>query len=87
MPIILTSTLLGALGLEYAWRYPALLVSPLLVVLPQFIAYTLSRQELFAVTLPWEPAPTWLGLHALVALAGVLVAIYLDRRREAAPTA
>ncbi len=82
LPIVLTSALLGALGLEYAWRYPALLVSPLLVVLPQFIAYTLSRQELFKVTLPWEPAPTWLGLHALVALAGMLVAIYLDRRRE-----
>ncbi len=87
LPIVLTSTLLGALGLEYAWRYPALLVSPLLVALPQVIAYTLSRQDLFKVTLPWEPAPTWLGLHALVALAGVLVAIYLDRRRENTPTA
>lgn len=82
LPIVLTSALLGALGLEYAWRYGALLVSPLLVVLPQIVAYTLSQNELFAVALPWEPARTWIGLHALVALAGVLVAIYLDRRRE-----
>ena len=81
LPIVMASALLGALGLEYAWRYPALIVSPLLVVLPPIIAYTLSRQELFAVALPWEPAPTWIGLHALVALAGMLVAIYLDRHR------
>lgn len=87
LPIVLTSTMLGALGLEYAWRYPALVVSPLLAVLPQFVAYTLSQQELFAVTLPWEPARAWIGLHALLALAGVLVAIYLDRRRENPPTA
>ncbi|CAN5761154.1 hypothetical protein BH24DEI2_BH24DEI2_14560 [soil metagenome] len=85
LPPVLASTLLGALGLEYAWRYPALVVSPLLAVLPPFIAYTLSRQTLFAVALPWEPAPTWLGLHALVALAGVLVAVYLDRRRAQRP--
>ena len=87
LPIVLTSALLGALGLEYAWRYPALVVSPLLVALPPFIAYTLSRQELFRVALPWEPAPTWIGLHALLALAGVLVAVYLDRRRENTPIA
>ena len=82
LPVILSSTLLGALGLEYAWRYPALLVSPLLVATPLFIVYTLSRQELFAVNLPWEPAGNWITLHLLVALAGMLVNIYIDRRRE-----
>jgi len=82
LPIILTSTLLAALGLEYAWRYPALIVSPLLAVIPQFIAATLSQQELFAVELPWDGARTWIGLHALIALGGVLAAVYLDRKRE-----
>lgn len=82
LPIIMASTLLAALGLEYAWRYPALVLSPLLVVAPQIIAYTLSRQDLFAVILPWEPARSWIVLHGLVALAGVLINLYWDRRRE-----
>ena len=87
LPILLSSTLLGALGLEYAWRYPALLVSPLLVVAPQLIALTLSRQSLFAVRLPWEPADAWVTLHGLVALAGMLVAVYIDRKRDQLETA
>ena len=82
LPIIMTSSLLAALGLEYAWRYPALIVSPLLAVAPFFIVFTLSQQELFAITLPWEPVGTWIALHTLVALAGVLINVYLDRRRE-----
>lgn len=82
LPIIMSSLLLAVLALEYAWRYPALILSPLLYVIPQFIAMRLSRNELFAVTLPWEPAQNWVGIHALTALGGVLVAVYLDRLRE-----
>jgi hypothetical protein len=82
LPILLSSNLLAVLGLEYAWRYPALIISPLLSIAPQVIAQQLSRSGIFEVTLPWEPASTWLGLHALTALAGTLVTIYLDRRME-----
>jgi hypothetical protein len=82
LPIVMSSLLLAVLALEYAWRYPALILSPLLFTIPQFIAMRLSRNELFAVTLPWEPAQSWVGIHALTALGGVLVAIYLDRLRE-----
>lgn len=82
LPIIMTSSLLAALGLEYAWRYPAIIVSPLLAVAPFLIVLALSQQELFAISLPWEPAGTWIALHALVALAGILINVFLDRRRE-----
>jgi hypothetical protein len=82
LPIVMSSLLLAVLALEYAWRYPALILSPLLFTIPQFIAMRLSRNELFAVTLPWEPAQSWVGIHALTALGGVLIAIYLDRVRE-----
>ncbi len=86
LPIIMSSLLLAVLALEYAWRYPALILSPLLFAVPQFIAMRLSRNELFAVALPWEPAQSWVGIHALTALGGVLIAIYLDRvRARAAP--
>ena len=82
LPFVMGSLLLAALGLEYAWRYPAIVVSPLLYALPQVLARRLSQSELFAVTLPWEPFGTWLWLHALVALAGTLLAVYLERQRE-----
>ncbi len=82
LPITLSSLLLAVLALEFSWRYPALILSPLLFIIPQVVALRLSKDELFAVTLPWEPANNWVGLHFLVAFAGVLVAIYLDRRRE-----
>jgi hypothetical protein len=83
LPIVLASNLLAMIGLEYAWRYPALVASPLLQAIPPLFVLNVSRQELFAVDLPWEPrAATWIALHALTALAGVLVAVYLDRRRE-----
>jgi len=83
LPLILTSGLLGMLGLDYAWRYPALLVSPLLYTVPQLFVWAASRRSLFAVELPWSPSPeVWLTLHALTALLSVLGAVYLDRRRE-----
>lgn len=82
LPLVMVWLLLAALGLEYAWRYPAVAVSPLLCVLPQLLAARLSRQELFQVALPWEPAGTWVLLHGLVAVAGTLLAVYLDRLRR-----
>jgi hypothetical protein len=83
LPIILATNLLAMIGLEFAWRYLALLVSPLLQAIPQVVVLTASKQELFAVDLPWEPRATvWILLHTLTSLAGVLVAVYLDRRRE-----
>lgn len=81
LPIILASNLLGMLGLEYAWRYAAIVVSPLLVVAPQAVSMVLSRQELFEVELPWaDGAMAWIALHGLVALFGVLAALFWDRR-------
>ncbi len=82
LPIVLSSNLLAMLGLEFAWRYPAVVISPLLQIAPQLFVMQMSRRELFQVALPWEPNPSlWIGLHALVAVAGVLAAVMLDRRR------
>ncbi len=81
LPIILASNLLGMLGLDYAWRYAAIIVSPVLQMAPQVVSMTLSRQELFEVTLPWgDSAMSWIALHGLVSLFGVLAALFLDRR-------
>jgi hypothetical protein len=82
LPITLSSLLLAVLALEFAWRYPALILSPVLYIIPQVVALRLSKNELFSVDLPWEPAGNWVSLHFLVAFAGALVAVYLDRRRE-----
>ena len=80
LPLLLTSGLLAFLGLDYAWRKGALIVSPLLYVLPQLIVWALSQRSLFAVSLPWSPsAPVWLGLHALAAVAGTLAALIITR--------
>lgn len=87
LPVILASNLLAMLGLEYAWTWPALIVSPLLQVTPQAVTLLLSRRELFAVELPWEPgAQLWLLLHGLIALLGVLLALFLERKRGVALT-
>lgn len=83
LPVVLSSNLLGMLGLEYAWRYPALLVSPALLATPMVVTLVLSRRSLFEVALPWEPsAELWVSLHVLGALAAVLAALVVDRRRE-----
>lgn len=88
LPIILAANLLAMLGLEYAWSYWALLVSPLLQVAPQIVTLVLSRRELFAVELPWDPgAQTWILLHGLVAVLGVLLGLLLERKRVAAAAA
>lgn len=81
LPLMLVSGLLAFLGLDYAWRRAALLVSPLLYVLPQLIVWQLSQRSLFAVALPWSPsAPVWLGLHALAAVGGTVGALVITRR-------
>lgn len=83
LPIILASNLLGMLGLDFAWRYAALIVSPVLLSAPGVVSVLLSGQELFEVELPWQgEGVTWIGLHALVALLGVLGALLLDRSRR-----
>jgi len=83
LPIVLSGNLLAMLGLEFAWRYAAVLVSPALLVTPAVVAWQLSRKPLFEVTLPWQAGEgTWVALHFLVALFGVLLAVYLDRRRR-----
>ena len=82
LPIVLSGNLLAMLGLEYAWRWAALAVSPLLLIAPQIVTLLISQRELFRVELPWEPnASAWIALHALVAVAGILTAILLERRR------
>jgi hypothetical protein len=82
LPVVLSGNLLAMLGLEYAWRWPALAVSPALLLAPQVVTLALSRRQLFRVELPWEPnVLAWLLLHGLVAVAGILVAILLERRR------
>ncbi len=88
LPIVLSGNLLAMLGLEFAWRYAAVLVSPALLVTPAFVAWQLSRKPLFEVTLPWHTSEgTWVALHFLVAALGVLLALYLDRRRQLHATA
>ena len=84
LPIVMSGNLLAMLGLEYAWRYPAVVVSPLLLIVPMSVAAILSSRPLFEVNLPWDgQSGSWILLHALLAFAGVLVALYLDRRRAA----
>lgn len=85
IPIVLSGNLLAMLGLEFTWRAVAVIVSPVLLVMPALVTWQLSQQTLFEVTLPWTgQESTWVLLHLLVAVAGVLVAIYLDRRRSRA---
>jgi hypothetical protein len=83
LPIVMSGNLLGMLALEYAWRYPALVVSPLLLVTPALFVQVATRRELFAVELPWdETRGVWITLHLLVALLGILAAFVLERRRQ-----
>lgn len=82
LPIVLSSNLLGMLGLEFAWRWAALGVSPLLLAAPPFTAWILSNRSLFEVSFPWDPGGgIWALLHLLAAVAGILGAILLERRR------
>ena len=89
LPVVLSGNLLGMIGLEYGWRLLAVPLSPILLVLPALVAWQLPlRMSLFEVTLPWEGQQgTWVALHLLVAAAGVLVSLYLHRRRVRLATA
>lgn len=83
LPPMLVSGLLAFLGLDYAWRTPALLVSPLLYAAPQLIVWALSQRSLFEVALPWNPsAPVWIGAHAFAALLGTAGALWWRRDAE-----
>jgi hypothetical protein len=91
LPIVLSGNLLALLALEFAWRWWAVLLSPALLIVPAAFVQSMAQRELFRVELPWDDARgAWLGLHALVGVFGVLVAILIERRRtrgEAAPVA
>lgn len=82
LPVVLSGNLLAMLGLEFSWRWPALLVSPALLVLPAVFVRIMAQRELFAVELPWDDGQgAWVALHLLVAVFGVLIALLIDRRR------
>jgi len=82
LPIVLSGNLLAMLGLEYAWRWAALVVSPVLLVVPAVFVQTMAQRELFRVELPWDDGRgAWVGLHLLVAAFGVLIAVVVDRQR------
>ncbi|MDZ7703461.1 MAG: hypothetical protein U5L04_03135 [Trueperaceae bacterium] len=88
LPIILSSGILGMLALDFSWRYPAIVVAPVFYLVPTAFAWQLSQRRLFEVTLPWEPSPeVWVGAHGLTLFAGVLIAVFLDRRRGKAEEA
>lgn len=83
LPIVMSSNLLAMLGLEFAWRLPALVVSPALLSVPLIVAWQAAQRPLFEVELPWDGGQgVWLLTHVLVAFGGVLLALYLDRRRQ-----
>jgi hypothetical protein len=83
LPIILSGNLLAMLGLEFAWRLPALLVSPALLITPAIFVRAMAGTELFRVDLPWgDWGATWIPLHALVGVMGVLIALLAERQRE-----
>jgi len=82
LPIVLSGNLLAMLGLEYAWRWAAILVSPLLLVTPAVFAQAMAQRDLFRIQLPWDDGRgAWVGLHLLVGVFGVLVALLIDRQR------
>lgn len=83
LPIMLSTNLLAILGLDYGWRYGAIILSPLLCALPQIVAWQGAQHPLMNVVLPWEPsATTWLTLHVLTAVAGVAMGLALDYKRR-----
>ncbi|MEX2501287.1 MAG: hypothetical protein WD336_02830 [Trueperaceae bacterium] len=85
LPVVLSGNLLAMLGLEFAWRWPALILSPALLIAPHTVTWMLSQRDLFRVELPWEPSgPIWIALHLLVAVAGLLIAVLMERRRTSA---
>lgn len=85
LPIVLAANLLAMLGLEFAWRNLAVIVSPVLLVVPPVVAWQLAGRELFEVTLPLTGHELeWILLHLLVGVVGVVAAVFFDRMRERA---
>lgn len=85
LPIVMSTNLLAMLALEFGWPYLAIVLSPALEIIPMIFVTVASKKPLFLVTLPWAGEErTWITLHGLVAFAGVLVALYLHRRRTRA---
>lgn len=91
LPIVLSGNLLAMLALEFGWRWWAVVLSPALLVVPAAFVQTMAQRELFRVELPWDDARgAWIGLHLLVGVFGVLVALLVERRRvraDGAPAA
>lgn len=91
LPVVLSGNVLAMLALEFAWRWWAVVLSPALLVVPAAFVQTMAQRELFRVELPWDDARgAWIGLHLLVGVFGVLVALLVERRRlrtDGAPTA
>lgn len=86
LPVILSANLLAMLGLEYGWRNLSVVFSPILLIIPPFIAWQLSQRELFEVVLPLAGHELeWVLLHVLTGVIGVIAAVFIDRRREQAP--
>jgi hypothetical protein len=82
LPVVLSGNLLAMLGLEYAWRWAAIAVSPALLVAPAVFVQAMSQRDLFRVELPWDDGRgAWVGLHLLVGVFGVLIALLVDRQR------
>jgi hypothetical protein len=85
LPIMLAGNLLAMLALEWTWRWWALLVSPLLLIAPALFVAWASDLSLFRLSLPWDDGRAmWIGLHLLVAVLGLLLAIMVDRVRTRA---
>lgn len=83
LPLIISSGVLAMLGLEYAWRYGALILSPLLYLIPQIFVWQVSEHRLFNLTLPWQPnAGRWMVVHTCITFTGVLIMLFLDRKRQ-----
>ncbi len=83
LPVMLSTNLLAILGLDYGWRYGAIILSPLLCALPQIVAWQGSQHPLMNVVLPWQPsAQTWLTMHVVTAVAGVAMGLALDYKRR-----
>lgn len=88
LPIVLSANLLAMLGLEFGWRNFAILISPVLLVLPPVVAWQLSQRELFEVALPLTGHELeWVLLHLLTGVIGVIAAVFFERSRERAHTA
>ena len=88
LPMIVSSNLLHMFGLEYGWRFFAIVLSPVLGVVPQAALWYLAQRPIFALQLPWQPsAERWILSHFLTAFACTLLLLWLDRLYRRRPRA